>query len=103
MDEFSAAEEGRFGVRANCVGPGMLVDGNAERLIADGDLDDRALQAARDNTPLGRFGCATDVAEAVCFLAIPMPSTTTRGSTARWTTSCVGSARISSTSPDPCT
>ena len=28
-----AAEEGRFGVRANCVGPGMLVDGNAQRLI----------------------------------------------------------------------
>ena len=66
-----AAEEGRFGVRANCVGPGMLVDGNAERLIADGDLDDRALQAARDNTPLRRFGCAADVAEAVCFLASP--------------------------------
>lgn len=66
-----AAEEGRFGVRANCVGPGMLVDGNAERLVADGDLDNRALQAARDNTPLGRFGCAADVAEAVCFLASP--------------------------------
>jgi len=66
-----AAEEGRFGVRANCVGPGMLVDGNAQRLIADGDLDDRALQAARNNTPLGRFGCAADVAEAVCFLASP--------------------------------
>lgn len=66
-----AAEEGRFGVRANCVGPGMLVDGNAERLIADGDLDEKALEAARRNTPLGRFGCATDVAEAVCFLASP--------------------------------
>lgn len=66
-----AAEEGRFGVRANCVGPGMLVDGNAERLIADGDLDDKALDAARRNTPLGRFGSATDVAEAVCFLASP--------------------------------
>jgi NAD(P)-dependent dehydrogenase (short-subunit alcohol dehydrogenase family) len=66
-----AAEEGRFGVRANCVGPGMLVDGNAERLVADGDLDDRALRAARDNTPLGRFGRAADVAEAVCFLASP--------------------------------
>jgi len=64
-----AAEEGRFGVRANCVGPGMLVDGNAERLIADGDLDDKALDAARRNTPLGRFGVAADVAEAVCFLA----------------------------------
>lgn len=64
-----AAEEGRFGVRANCVGPGMLVDGNAERLIADGDLDDKALDAARRNTPLGRFGNAVDIAEAVCFLA----------------------------------
>ncbi len=66
-----AAEEGRFGVRANCVGPGMLVDGNAQRLIADGDLDERALDAARRNTPLRRFGCAADVAEAVCFLASP--------------------------------
>ncbi len=66
-----AAEEGRFGVRANCVGPGMLVDGNAERLIADGDLDEKALDAARRNTPLGRFGNAADVAEAVCFLASP--------------------------------
>lgn len=66
-----AAEEGRFGVRANCVGPGMLVDGTAQRLIADGDLDEKALAAARRNTPLRRFGCATDVAEAVCFLASP--------------------------------
>ncbi len=66
-----AAEEGRFGVRANCVGPGMLVDGNAQRLLADGDLDEKALDAARRNTPLGRFGDAADIAEAVCFLASP--------------------------------
>lgn len=64
-----AAEEGRFGVRANCVGPGMLTDGMAERLIASGDLDDRALDAARARIPLARFGSAEDVAEAVCFLA----------------------------------
>lgn len=64
-----AAEEGRFGVRVNCVGPGMLTDGMAERLISSGDLDDRALEAARDNIPLRRFGHAVDVAEAVCFLA----------------------------------
>ena len=64
-----AAEEGRFGVRANCVGPGMLTDGMAERLIASGDLDDRALDAARARIPLPRFGTAVDVAEAVCFLA----------------------------------
>ncbi len=64
-----AAEEGRFGVRVNCVGPGMLTDGMAARLIASGALDDRALEAARANTPLRRFGAAADVAEAVCFLA----------------------------------
>ncbi len=64
-----AAEEGRFGVRANTVGPGMLTDGMAERLMASGDLDERALDAARSNIPLRRFGGAEDIAEAVCFLA----------------------------------
>jgi NAD(P)-dependent dehydrogenase (short-subunit alcohol dehydrogenase family) len=64
-----AAEEGRYGVRANCVGPGMLTDGMAERLISSGELDERALEVTRGNIPLRRFGTATDVAEAVCFLA----------------------------------
>lgn len=66
-----AVEEGRYGVRVNCVGPGMLTDGMAARLVASGDLDDRALAAARANIPLRRFGIAHDVAEAVCFLASP--------------------------------
>lgn len=64
-----AKEEGRFGVRFNAVGPGMLSDGMAARLIASGDLDDVALEAARGNIPLRTFGTARDVAEAVCFLA----------------------------------
>lgn len=64
-----AVEEGRFGVRANCVGPGMLTDGMAQRLIDEGDLDEAALEAARVNTPLRRFGTARDIAEAVAFLA----------------------------------
>lgn len=64
-----AVEEGRYGVRANSVGPGMLTDGMAERLISSGELDDRALATARANIPLRRFGRAGDVAEAVCFLA----------------------------------
>lgn len=64
-----AAEEGRFGVRANTVGPGMLTDGMAKRLIASGDLDKRALDAARANIALRSFGRAADIAEAVCFLA----------------------------------
>lgn len=64
-----AAEEGRFGVRANSVGPGLLTDGMGGRLIAAGELDSRALDIARNNIPLRRFGTAADVAEAVCFLA----------------------------------
>jgi len=64
-----AAEEGRFGVRANVVGPGMLTDGMAARLMASGDLDDAALEVTLRNIPLRRFGDAVDIAEAVCFLA----------------------------------
>jgi NAD(P)-dependent dehydrogenase (short-subunit alcohol dehydrogenase family) len=64
-----AAEEGRFGVRANAVGPGLLTDGMAARLITSGDLSPEALDVARANIPLRRFGNAVDVAEAVCFLA----------------------------------
>lgn len=64
-----AAEEGRFGVRVNCVGPGMLTDGMAARLMDSGDLDERVLAVTMSNIPLRRFGDAQDVAEAVCFLA----------------------------------
>ncbi|MFD2469033.1 SDR family NAD(P)-dependent oxidoreductase [Amycolatopsis silviterrae] len=64
-----AAEEGRFGVRVNCVGPGMLTDGMADRLISSGELDDTALEITRRNIPLRRFGNALDIAEAVAFLA----------------------------------
>jgi NAD(P)-dependent dehydrogenase (short-subunit alcohol dehydrogenase family) len=64
-----AAEEGRYGVRVNAVGPGMLTDGMAARLISSGDLSEEALDVARRAIPLHRFGTATDVAEAVCFLA----------------------------------
>jgi NAD(P)-dependent dehydrogenase (short-subunit alcohol dehydrogenase family) len=64
-----AAEEGRYGVRVNCVGPGMLTDGIAARLISSGELDDTALEITRRNIPLRRFGSARDIAEAVAFLA----------------------------------
>ncbi|QYJ02693.1 SDR family oxidoreductase [Nocardioides panacisoli] len=66
-----AAEEGRFGVRVNAVGPGMLTDGMAARLIDSGELDADALAVARGHIALRRFGTAADVAEAVCFLASP--------------------------------
>lgn len=64
-----AAEEGRFGVRFNCVGPGMLTDGMAQRLMSSGDLDAQAQAVAMANIPLRRFGSADDIAAAVVFLA----------------------------------
>ena len=64
-----AAEAGRYGVRVNAVGPGMLTDGMAARLMESGELDERALEVTTRNIPLRRFGSARDVAEAVCFLA----------------------------------
>lgn len=64
-----AAEEGRFGVRVNCVGPGMLDDGMSERLMASGDLDQRALDVTMANIPLRMFGNSHDIAEAVEFLS----------------------------------
>lgn len=64
-----AVEEGRYGVRFNAVGPGMLTDGMAQRLIGSADLDQRALEVTRSRIPLGKFGTAVDIAEAVCFLA----------------------------------
>lgn len=64
-----AAEEGRYGVRVNCVAPGMLTDGIAGRLIESGELDAAALAITRRNIPMRRFGQAGDIAEAVAFLA----------------------------------
>ncbi len=66
-----AVEEGRYGVRVNAVGPGMLTEGMAERLISSGELGERALEVTRGNIPLRTFGSAADIAEAVCFLASP--------------------------------
>ena len=64
-----AKEEGRYGVRANCVGPGMMADGMAEVLMSTGEIDERAQEVALGDIALGQFGKAGDIAEAVCFLA----------------------------------
>lgn len=64
-----AAEEGRFGVRANAVGPGLLAAGMYHELVARGDLTEEMLNDASGNIALGKPGTADDVARAVCFLA----------------------------------
>jgi NAD(P)-dependent dehydrogenase (short-subunit alcohol dehydrogenase family) len=63
-----AKEEGRFGVRANCVALGVIEAGIFSRL-SGGDLGQDWIEAAKRNTPLRRFGTADEVADAVEFLA----------------------------------
>ena len=64
-----AAEEGRYGVRANCVGPGILADGIGQAIHDDGDFPPQAREFAMKRVPMRRFGRGADVAEAVVFLA----------------------------------
>jgi 3-oxoacyl-[acyl-carrier protein] reductase len=64
-----AAEEGKNGVRANCVGVGVIESGIFDDLITTGDYDQRALDAATRAIALRRFGSAAEVAEVVAWLA----------------------------------
>lgn len=64
-----AAEEGRFGLRANCVGVGVITDGMYHQLIAEGAFDERFIEATKQNVALRRLGTAEEIAEAVGFLA----------------------------------
>lgn len=63
-----AAEEGRFGVRANCVGVGVISDGMYHQLIATGDMDEKFLEATKNILALRRLGTAEEIADAVEFL-----------------------------------
>lgn len=64
-----AAEEGRFGVRANAVGVGILDEGMTQVLIGTGDILPEQLDVALSRVPLRFLGKAADIAAAVCFLA----------------------------------
>jgi NAD(P)-dependent dehydrogenase (short-subunit alcohol dehydrogenase family) len=69
-----AREEGRFGIRANCVALGVIEAGMFLRLKQSGELDEQWRRAAIANTPLRRFGTAEEVADTVVFLASPKAS-----------------------------
>ncbi len=64
-----AAEEGRFGVRANLVGVGVITDGMYHQLVATGDFTDAYFEATRRVLALQRLGSADDIANAVDFFA----------------------------------
>jgi NAD(P)-dependent dehydrogenase (short-subunit alcohol dehydrogenase family) len=62
-----AKEEGRFGVRANCVGPGWITAGLGQQVI-DQELTPEMVDRIVKAIPLRRMGSALDVADAALFL-----------------------------------
>jgi NAD(P)-dependent dehydrogenase (short-subunit alcohol dehydrogenase family) len=62
-----ALEEGRYGIRANCVGPGFIDAGLGGQLLQAPGLEG-FVEGLRKSLPLKRFGTAEDIAEAVVFL-----------------------------------
>lgn len=69
-----ALEEGRFGVRANAVAPGILADGMMDMLTASGDATEQQKQVLESTIPLRRLGTGAEVAAMVCFLISPAAS-----------------------------
>lgn len=65
-----AKEEGRFGLRANSVAPGVI-DAGLGRAVMEQTQPPEFWQAQQRRVPLRRYGQAADVAEAVAFLASP--------------------------------
>ncbi|HSV83160.1 MAG TPA: SDR family oxidoreductase [Ramlibacter sp.] len=64
-----AVEYGKYGVRANCVAPGLVDAGLIHDLLERGDYSPAVIDTTRQNTPLRQVGTPVDVAEAVAFLA----------------------------------
>ena len=62
-----ALEEGRFGIRANCVAPGFIDAGLGHELIARPGIEEW-VDGLRKMLPMKQFGEAADIAEAVVFL-----------------------------------
>ncbi len=63
MTRALAKEVGISGIRVNCVAPGVIES------KMNSNLDESAMQALSEETPLGRIGSPRDVARACVFLA----------------------------------
>ena len=68
-----AKEEGRFGVRANCVAPGFVEAGLGKQFMEQ-LYTLEVWESQKRRVPLRRFGQASEIAEVVAFLASPLAS-----------------------------
>jgi NAD(P)-dependent dehydrogenase (short-subunit alcohol dehydrogenase family) len=68
-----AKEEGRFGIRANCVAPGFVHAGLGQQYM-DNLYSPEVWDQQKQRVPLRRFASAAEIAEVVAFLASPAAS-----------------------------
>ena len=69
-----AAEEGRYGLRANAVGVGLLADGMAQKLVDSGAVAAEAMRETEAALPMRRLGKAGEIAGVGSFLGSPSAS-----------------------------
>jgi NAD(P)-dependent dehydrogenase (short-subunit alcohol dehydrogenase family) len=72
-----AADFVKEGIRVNAVTPGTADTPWVARLLAQADDPDAAITALRARQPMGRLVTADEVANAICYLASPLSSSTT--------------------------
>jgi len=65
LTKTTAREYASRGITVNAVAPGFIITAMTDK------LPEEVKQSMMSNIPLGEFGTADDVAEAVCFLASP--------------------------------
>jgi NAD(P)-dependent dehydrogenase (short-subunit alcohol dehydrogenase family) len=68
-----AKEEGRYGIRANCVAPGIVEAGLGQQYI-EGLYTPEVWEGQKRRVALRRFARASEIAEVVAFLASPLAS-----------------------------
>lgn len=68
-----AKEEGRYGIRANCVAPGIVEAGLGQQYI-EGLYTPEVWEGQKRRVALRRFAQASEIAEVVAFLASPLAS-----------------------------
>lgn len=65
MTKAMAVELSPQGIRVNCIAPGFITTAMSSGAMDD---DPERKRKVLSRTPLGKFGCAEDVANAACFL-----------------------------------
>ena len=66
-----ASEWGQYGVRVNAVSPGYVATPMVKNLIANGRVDEKAIQR---RTPMGRLATPEEIGNVMMFLASPLAS-----------------------------